>query len=75
MNILNALGSVLGTGYSSGLNLYATILTLGLLQRYGFIHPSNRWKLLFYLWFLGIAAAPALLCLEFFARQRCVYRL
>jgi hypothetical protein len=65
MNILNALGSVLGTGYSSGLNLYATILTLGLLQRFGFIHLSKSLQILSYPLILGIAAT--LYFVEFFA--------
>jgi hypothetical protein len=65
MNILNALGSVLGTGYSSGLNLYATILTLGLLQRFGFIHLSTSLQILSHPLILGIAAV--LYLVEFFA--------
>jgi hypothetical protein len=64
MNILNTLGSVLGTGYSSGLNLYATILTLGLLQRFGFIHLSNSLQILSHPLVLGIAAV--LYFVEFF---------
>jgi Domain of unknown function (DUF4126) len=65
MNILNALGSVLGTGYSSGLNLYATILTLGLLQRFGFVHLSTSLQILSHPLVLGIAAV--LYFVEFFA--------
>src|ERR1700716_4035868 len=65
MNIVNALGSVLGTGYSSGLNLYATILTLGLLQRYGFIHLAKSLEILSHPLILGIAAV--LYFVEFFA--------
>src|SRR4030088_708356 len=65
MNILNVLGSVLGTGYSSGLNLYATILTLGLLQRYGFIHLAKSLEILSHPLILGIAAV--LYFVEFFA--------
>ena len=38
MNLIQNLGLVLGTGFSSGLNLYATVATLGLLQRFGVIH-------------------------------------
>lgn len=38
MNSLETLGLALGAGFSSGLNLYATIGTLGLLQRFGIIH-------------------------------------
>ncbi|HKW56394.1 MAG TPA: DUF4126 domain-containing protein [Candidatus Acidoferrum sp.] len=38
MNLIQTLGLVLGAGFSSGLNLYATVATLGLLERYGIIH-------------------------------------
>lgn len=38
MNPLGTLGLALGAGFSSGLNLYATIATLGLLERFGIIH-------------------------------------
>jgi hypothetical protein len=38
MNPLQTLGLVLGAGFSSGLNLYATVATLGLLERFGIIH-------------------------------------
>jgi hypothetical protein len=34
MNPLQTLGLALGAGFSSGLNLYATVATLGLLQRF-----------------------------------------
>jgi hypothetical protein len=57
MDMLSALGTVLGTGYSSGLNLYATILTLGLLQRFGIIHLSPALQVISQPWILGIAAA------------------
>ena len=42
MNPLETLSLVLGAGFSSGLNLYATVATLGLLQRFGLINlPST----------------------------------
>ena len=42
MNPMETLSLVLGAGFSSGLNLYATVATLGLLQRFGVIHlPEN----------------------------------
>lgn len=42
MNPIQTLGLVLGAGFSSGLNLYATVATLGLFERYGIIHlPSS----------------------------------
>lgn len=65
MNILTTLGIAMGTGYSSGLNLYATVVTLGLLQRFGIIHLPPSLQVLSHPWILGIAAA--LYCIEFFA--------
>jgi Domain of unknown function (DUF4126) len=65
MNPLSALGVVLGTGFSSGLNLYATVVTLGLLNRFGFIHLPPALQALSHPWILGIAAA--LFVIEFFA--------
>ena len=42
MSPMETLSLVLGAGFSSGLNLYATVATLGLLQRFGVIHlPEN----------------------------------
>jgi Domain of unknown function (DUF4126) len=38
MNPVETLGLALGAGFSSGLNLYATVATLGLLDRLGIIH-------------------------------------
>ena len=38
MNPIETLGIALGAGFSSGLNLYATVATLGLLDRFGVIH-------------------------------------
>ena len=35
---LSTLGVAMGSAWLSGINLYATILTLGLLQRFGFAH-------------------------------------
>ena len=65
MNPLSALGIVLGTGFSSGLNVYATVVTLGLLNRFGFIHLPPSLQVLSHSWILGIAAG--LFVIEFFA--------
>ena len=65
MNVFSALGAILGTGFSSGLNLYATIVTLGLLQRFHVVHLSPALQVLAHPWVLGIAAA--LYLVEFFA--------
>jgi hypothetical protein len=65
VNPLQTLGLALGAGFSSGLNLYATIATLGLLQRYGIIHLPASLQVLSHPWVLGIACA--LYAIEFLA--------
>jgi len=65
MNLVETLGLVLGAGFSSGLNLYATVATLGLLQRYGVIHLPSSLQVLSHPWVLGIAVA--LYLVEFLA--------
>jgi hypothetical protein len=65
MNPLGTLGLALGTGFSSGLNLYATVATLGLLQRLGVLHLPPSLEVLSHPWVLGIAIA--LYLIEFFA--------
>jgi uncharacterized protein DUF4126 len=65
MNPVETLGLALGAGFSSGLNLYATIATLGLLQRFGVIHLPPALQVLAHPWVLGIAAA--LYVIEFIA--------
>ena len=37
MNVIQILGLALGTAWTSGINLYATVAVLGLLQRYEFV--------------------------------------
>ena len=39
MNVVTLLGSTMGLGFVSGLNLYAAVLTVGLGIRLGLIHP------------------------------------
>jgi len=65
MNPVATLGLVLGAGFSSGLNLYATVATLGLLQRYGVIHLPQSLQVLSHPIILWIAIG--LYLLEFFA--------
>jgi hypothetical protein len=65
MNPVETLGLALGAGFSSGLNLYATIATLGLLQRFGVIHLPAQLQVLAHPWVLGIAIA--LYVIEFLA--------
>ena len=65
MNPLEALGLTLGAGFSSGLNLYATVATLGLLQRFGVLHLPASLEVVANPIVLGVAVG--LYFLEFFA--------
>jgi hypothetical protein len=65
MNPIETLGLALGAGFSSGLNLYATVATLGLLQRFSVLHLPPGLQILSHPWVLGIAIS--LYLLEFFA--------
>ena len=65
MNPIETLGLALGAGFSSGLNLYATVATLGLLQRFGVLHLPPGLRILSHPWVLGVAIA--LYLIEFFA--------
>src|SRR5260370_829972 len=65
MNSTETLGLALGAGFSSGLNLYATVATLGLLQRLGMLHLPAGLQILSHPWVLGISIA--LYLLEFLA--------
>ena len=65
MNPLEALGLALGAGFSAGLNLYATVATLGLLQRFGLVHLPASLEVVAHPIVLGIAVT--LYLVEFFA--------
>jgi hypothetical protein len=65
MNPLETLGLALGTGFSSGLNLYATVATLGILERLGIIDLPQSMRALAHPWIIGIAAT--LYAVEFLA--------
>lgn len=65
MNPIETLGLALGAGFSSGLNLYATVATLGLLERFGIIHLPASLHALSHPAVLAIAVV--LYLLEFFA--------
>ena len=65
VNPLQTLGLAMGAGFSSGLNLYATVATLGILQRFGVIHLPSQLAVVAHPIVLG--AAIALYILEFFA--------
>src|SRR5579872_1886971 len=55
MNPIETLGLALGAGFSSGLNLYATVATLGFLERFGVIHLPPSLHALAHPAILGIA--------------------
>ena len=65
MNLIQILGLALGSAWTSGINLYATVAVLGLLQHYklahlpGSLHVLDNWII------IGIALA--LYVIEFFA--------
>jgi len=65
MNPLETLSLVLGAGFSSGLSLYATVVTLGLLQRFSVIRLPPALEVLSHPLVLGIAGA--LYVIEFVA--------
>jgi len=65
VNPIETLGLALGAGFSSGLNLYATVATLGLLERFGVIHLPGSLHALSHPWVVGIAVL--LYVVEFFA--------
>jgi Domain of unknown function (DUF4126) len=65
MNPIETLGLALGAGFSSGLNLYATVATLGILGRFGVIHLPPSLQTLAHPAVLGIAVV--LYLVEFFA--------
>lgn len=65
MNPIETLGLALGAGFSSGLNLYATVATLGLLERFGVIHLPPSLQPLAHP--VVLAVAVVLYLVEFFA--------
>jgi hypothetical protein len=54
---LTTLGYAMGSAWLSGINLYATVLTLGILQRFGFVSLPGDMGYLSHEWVIGVAAA------------------
>jgi uncharacterized protein DUF4126 len=54
---LNTLGIAMGSAWLSGINLYATVLTLGLLQRWNLAHLPGDLSVLSHTWVIITAAA------------------
>jgi hypothetical protein len=61
----NLLGLLVATSFAAGLNVYATVATLGLLSRFGAVHLPPSLELLTS-WYV-IGAAVILFAIEFFA--------
>lgn len=53
---LTTLGFAMGSAWLSGINLYATVLTLGLLQRFNLAHLPGDLQYLAHNWVIGVAA-------------------
>jgi hypothetical protein len=61
----NMVGILVGASFAAGLNAYATVATLGLLSRAGFIALPQSLQLLDSWWIIGVALT--LFSIEFFA--------
>ena len=57
MNVIEILGLGLGAAWTSGINLYATVAALGLLQHYGWARLPGGLDVLDNWWIIGIAIA------------------
>ncbi|HEX4751120.1 MAG TPA: DUF4126 domain-containing protein [Bryobacteraceae bacterium] len=62
---ITTLGFAMGSAWLSGINLYATVLTLGLLQRFGFVSLPGDLSYLSHTWILSVSGA--LYCVQFLA--------
>ncbi len=65
MGAIESLGFAMGAAFASGLNLYATVATLGLLQRFGMIQLPASLEVLAHPVVLGVALV--LYAIEFIA--------
>jgi len=54
---LTTLGVAMGSAWLSGINLYATVATLGLLQHYGLVRLPGELDVLGNWWVIGVAAS------------------
>jgi len=54
---LSTLGVAMGSGWLSGINLYATVATLGLLQHFGLLVLPGELDVLGDWWVIGVAAS------------------
>jgi hypothetical protein len=65
MNLIQILGLAVGSSWTAGINLYATVAVLGLLQHYGLARLPGGLGALDNWWVIGVALA--LYAVEFFA--------
>lgn len=65
MDWLSTLGVAMGSAWMAGINLYAVVATLGLLQRFGYAHLPGDLGYLSTWWVIGLAAG--LYTVEFLA--------
>ncbi len=65
MEWFSTLSLALGSAWTAGINLYATVTVLGLLQKFGFTHLPGGLNVLDNWWIIGIAGF--LYIIEFFA--------
>src|SRR5215212_4159042 len=65
MNLIQILGLALGSAWTSGINLYATVAVLGLLEHYKLAHLPGGLHVLDNWYIIGVALA--LYVVEFFA--------
>lgn len=55
MDWLSTLGVALGSAWMSGINMYAAVATLGLLQHFGYAHLPGELGYLGHWWIIGLA--------------------
>ena len=65
MNLISTIALAMGASWTSGINLYASVATLGLLSRFAGLHLPGELDVVTNWWVIGVASA--LYCVEFFA--------
>jgi hypothetical protein len=65
MSLISTIALAMGASWTSGINLYASVATLGLLSRFTGLHLPGELDVVTNWWVIGIASA--LYCIEFFA--------
>lgn len=65
MSLISTIALAMGASWTSGINLYASVATLGLLSRFAGLQLPGELDVVTNWWVIGIASA--LYCVEFFA--------